>query len=71
MIIISAIKGKSNWNQEDQCLKDKDQIDLDQRDQDQKDLDQRDQNQKDQGGGGGVMGRENQGGMDERDPMDK
>ena len=53
MIIISAIKGKSNWNQ---CLKDKDQ---------------RDQNQKDQGGGGGVMGREDQGGMDERDPMDE
>ena len=64
MIIISAIKGKSNlkdWNQEDRGLKD----------QDQKDLDQRDQNQKDQGGGGGVMGREDQGGMDERDPMDE
>ena len=56
MIIISAIKGKSNWNQEDQCLKDKDQ---------------RDQNQKDQGGGGEVMGGEDQGGMDERDPMDE
>ena len=59
MIIISAIKVKSNWKQEDQG----------QRDLDQKDLDQRDQNQKDQGGGGGVMGREDQGGMDERDPM--
>ena len=56
MIIISAIKGKSNWNQEDQCLKDKDL---------------RDQNQKDQGGGGEVMGGEDQGGMDERDPMDE
>ena len=56
MIIISAIKEKSNWNQEDQGLKD---------------LDQRDQNQKDQGGGGEVRGGEDQGGMDKRDPMDE